>query len=276
MPNRILRDWTDSAAVNLLSDSAEKFFTRLIQKADDFGRYHGGANLLRPMLYPLQLDRVREADIQRWISECETAGLVRRYEAESKQVVEIVKFKQSIRAEKSKFPDRCIADATQVHSKCVASAPVVVGVGVVGDVGEYICNNSSDHPSLKDVLTNGEFIGMSKEASEAFWHHFEASGWIDKNGHEIKNWRSKQTAWKNNMVSLKTEREHHSKPQSNNRPSDIRTIIQAKEAIAVEIRKKFCSDTAIDSVWSNSDKRQEYFKLKREIKSLNTQLSNMA
>lgn len=135
MPNRILRDWTDSPAVNSLTDAGEKFFIRLIQKADDFGRYHGGANMLRPMLYPLQLDKVREADIQRLIAECVKAGLVRFYEAESKQVLEIIKFKQSIRAEKSKFPEPESKNATQPHSRGVAAAPVVV----FGDVVEDEC-----------------------------------------------------------------------------------------------------------------------------------------
>ena len=116
--------------MNALSDAAEKFFSRLIQKADDFGRYHGNPKLLRPMLYPLQLERVREADLQRLIAECERAGLVRRYEAESKQVLEINKFGQAVRAVKSKFPDPPGKNATQVHSTCDASAPV----GGVGDV----------------------------------------------------------------------------------------------------------------------------------------------
>jgi hypothetical protein len=59
-------------------------------------------------------------------------------------------------------------------------------------------------------------------------------------------------------------------------PLDLKTIIQAKDALAGEIRKKFCSDTAMDAVWSNDAKKQEYFKLKREIKELNTQISSMA
>jgi len=43
MPNRILRDWTDSDRVNSLSAEAERLFIRLIMKADDYGRYLGGA-----------------------------------------------------------------------------------------------------------------------------------------------------------------------------------------------------------------------------------------
>lgn len=131
MPNRILRDCTDSEPINSISDAAEKFFYRLIQKADDFGRFHGHPKLLRPILYPLQLDRIREADLDRLIAECERASLVRRYEADGKVVLEILKFKQQIRSTHSKFP-ACIADAKQMHGRRTAYAHLDVVVS--GDV----------------------------------------------------------------------------------------------------------------------------------------------
>jgi hypothetical protein len=104
MPNRILRDWTDSEPVNTLSPVAERFFVRLIMKADDFGRQTANPKLLRPLLYPLLLDQVREADLQRLIAECVKAGLVRHYGVGGKQYLEIQNFKQRTRANLSKFP----------------------------------------------------------------------------------------------------------------------------------------------------------------------------
>lgn len=104
MPNRILRDWTDSEPVNLLDPWEERTFTRLIMKADDYGRGRAEAKLLRPMLYPLLLETVREADLERWIAQCEIAGLVRLYDAGGKRYYEILNFKQRTRSP-SKFPD---------------------------------------------------------------------------------------------------------------------------------------------------------------------------
>ena len=104
MPTRILRDWTDSEAVNALTAQGERHFLRVIMKADDYGRLTGSAKLLRPLLYPLLLDEVREADVQRWTAECVKSGLVRLYEVDSKPFLEIQKFGQRIRAEKSKCP----------------------------------------------------------------------------------------------------------------------------------------------------------------------------
>lgn len=104
MANRILRDWTDSERVNELSIGAEVFFTRLIMKADDYGCYHGSTKLLRASLFPLRIDSIREADLQRWIAECVKAGLIVLYDAADKPFVEIVNFNQRLRAMKRRFP----------------------------------------------------------------------------------------------------------------------------------------------------------------------------
>lgn len=103
MPNRILRPWVDSEAVNSLSDAAEVFFVRLIQCADDYGRFYGTPMLLKSYLFPLKDKRV--ADISRWIAECVKAGLIADYEVAGKRFVEIRKFNQRMRLKgESKFP----------------------------------------------------------------------------------------------------------------------------------------------------------------------------
>lgn len=104
MPNRILRDCTDSEPVNSVEVHAERSFYRLIMKVDDYGRCRGEAKLLRPLLYPLLLDHVRESDLQRQLHELERAGLVRLYAVDGKQYLEIQNFRQRTRAEESKYP----------------------------------------------------------------------------------------------------------------------------------------------------------------------------
>ena len=104
MPARLLRDGIlDSEAVCSLTFQAEVFYRRLMSVVDDFGRYDGRPNLLRSRLYPLQIDKVREADIPRWIAECETAGLIALYSAAGKPYILFHKL-GTPRAEKSKFP----------------------------------------------------------------------------------------------------------------------------------------------------------------------------
>lgn len=102
MPNRILRDWTDSEAVNQLSWQAEVFFVRLIMKVDDYGRYPAGPKFLRSLLFPIR-DDLRDADMTRLLAECEKAGLIAVYTQTGKSFLEIVNFGQRARS-RSKYP----------------------------------------------------------------------------------------------------------------------------------------------------------------------------
>lgn len=149
MPTRILRDWCDSEPVNAVSVQAERFYIRLIMKADDFARQTANPKLLRPLLFPLLLDEVREADVQRWIAECVKSGLVRLYEVDSKSYLEIIKFRQIPRAKASKFPSPPV-DAE--HMQCERSADVL-------QMRPYSDSNSDSSLSYSD---SGE-----REKSEA-------------------------------------------------------------------------------------------------------------
>jgi hypothetical protein len=119
MPSRIIREgWLESEPLNQLDAAGERFFLRLCLRADDYGRYHANPVLLKSNLFPLRED-VRCTDIPRWLAACEKAGLVRCYQAEAKAFLEIVKFGQRTRAEKSKFPAPP-ADDGQMPDKCPA------------------------------------------------------------------------------------------------------------------------------------------------------------
>ena len=104
MPNRILRDWTDSEAVNALSWQAECLFIRLIMKADDYGCFHGNPKLLKSLLFPLK-DGLRDSDITRWLTELSASGMIRTYTADGgKPFVEIRNYGQRPRNSRRKFP----------------------------------------------------------------------------------------------------------------------------------------------------------------------------
>ena len=104
MPNRMLRDWTDSDKINSLSVHSERFFTRLIMKVDDYGCFYADTRLLKANLFPLLLDNIREADLLRWIAECQKAGLIVLYENANKKYVQIIDFKQRLDKARSKYP----------------------------------------------------------------------------------------------------------------------------------------------------------------------------
>lgn len=125
MPNRILRDWTNSFKIDELDANAERFFTRLIMVVDDYGRFYADERLLKSNMFPLKPD-LRTSDITRWLAECEKAGLIVKYKISNKSYLQIIDFKQALRQKREKFPspETCLADATHVSSGCIADDPL--------------------------------------------------------------------------------------------------------------------------------------------------------
>lgn len=127
MPNRILRDGIlTSDRVNSLSIPAEVFYRRLMSVVDDYGRFDARPTILRVSCFPLRVNEVREADISRWMAECQKAGLIALYAVGGKTYLEMCDFRQQVRSVRSRYPERpaeaCVADAQHMHSTCVAHA----------------------------------------------------------------------------------------------------------------------------------------------------------
>jgi hypothetical protein len=131
MPSRLLREGIlNSDRIEQLDAAAEVFYRRLMSKVDDHGLYDARPSILRASLYPLRVDRVREADISRWIAACEKAGLIALYAHEQKPYLQMLDTRWIARSE-PKFPLRTL------ENTCVqpgATVPVVV-VGVVVEDG---------------------------------------------------------------------------------------------------------------------------------------------
>ena len=218
MPTRMLRDCTDSAAVNSLSWQAEVFFYRLIMKADDFGLYYADPMLLKSYLFPRR--DIRTADISRWIAECVTAGLIVSYVgADGKPYAAIRKFRQRTRAKKSSFPfppegdvgghmtDTCLTHDGHVPDACPPetetniretinrtfgdkSPHVLPGAGAAGSPGM----SSRQQPESRiyfDYAGDSRIHGISEELLKRWQENFpaldvnaelkSASAWLDAN-----------------------------------------------------------------------------------------------
>ncbi len=152
MPNRVLRDWTDSETIDSLDVHGERFFTRLIMKVDDFGRYSANVKLLKSNLFPLKSD-VRETDISRWIAACEKSGLIALYNVAQKEYLQVLNFKQTLRQKKEKYPppQTCLADDKHMHSTRTAYA--------------FLKRNESETESETNPAGAGETVGKEKIGS---------------------------------------------------------------------------------------------------------------
>ena len=138
MPQRILRDGILSSwRVNELTWPEEVFYRRLMSVVDDYGRFHAHPSLIRAACYPLKLEKVADSDIEKWLTACVNAALVRVYLAEGgKRFLEMYDFGQRIQS-KSKFPDPTggSPESTVSHGE----KPESTGINrlvVVGDVVE--------------------------------------------------------------------------------------------------------------------------------------------
>lgn len=125
MPNRIVREGANaSERVDALSAEAERFYRRLLNVVDDFGRFDGRITILISRAFPLIMDQISIAEAERWLQECASGPnpLVLIYYHSGKRYIEIEKFGQQIRAKSSKWPAPAKADietrkesATHVH-----------------------------------------------------------------------------------------------------------------------------------------------------------------
>jgi hypothetical protein len=190
----MLRDWTASDKVNSISAHAERFFTRLIMKADDHGLYYGDAKKLKVFLFPL-LEDVRESDLLRWLDECHKAGLIALYEVDSKRYLQIIDFGQRLRQKTAKFP--MPADCGQLTDDCPPKRREEEEEEKRGepraqaDVGLLNSNifRQPKIPTKQQVWEAISNAGGSKEMAKSFYEKYEATGWF-LNGSPIVNYTS--------------------------------------------------------------------------------------
>lgn len=107
MPTRLIRDGIlTSGRVASLSWEAEVFYRRLLSLVDDYGLSDARPSVLRSALYPLQLEKMSECNVQRCLAACETAGLILLFTRNGKSFLMVRDFGQSLRsAPKYPLPD---------------------------------------------------------------------------------------------------------------------------------------------------------------------------
>lgn len=159
MPTRLLREGIiDSDRVNQLDWPAEVFYRRLMSVIDDYGLFDGRISILRAKLYPTKLERVREADISRWMAECQKAGLILLYEVEGKPYLQVLDTDWQTRS-KPKYPlpteSNCKQPLTPVYS--------CGGGDVSVDVFVKPANAGSDRQAGSPPCPHEEIIALYHE-----------------------------------------------------------------------------------------------------------------
>lgn len=149
MGMRLLRDWTDSEKIDSLSAESERFFTRLIMKADDHGCFHANPKLLKSALFPLK--EITDEEINSWLESCVEVELLIVYSCNSKPYLKINEFGQRLRTMKSKFPQ---PNASDLQTNASNSRPEVEGEG---EHEEEIENEVEAIVSHLNLITTSSF-----------------------------------------------------------------------------------------------------------------------
>jgi hypothetical protein len=211
MPDRIVRSGIlTSEAVCRLSWAAEVFSRRLHRLVDDFGRYDARPAILRVHAYPLQIDKVSEADIGKWMQETAEAGLVSQYHVDGKPFLVVEKFGQRLRAKTSKWPHppssarACQQMRTEANTETeaeasAANAPALPCERELAEAAESsFVQLDSSYPTAAEVLTFGN-MGAGIPADYCTYYHAkktEQRTWLNKRG-ELIQWQLEITRWWN-------------------------------------------------------------------------------
>ncbi len=116
-------------------------------------------------------------------------------------------------------------------------------------------------PTLDEVKTKAAMIACPEEEAVRFWNHFEASGWIDKNGNPVQKWEPKLSTWTTTARAKAPEQAHKDAeiPKQNDYWKNSKKLEQVEnELAAINAR---ASHTATGIIIEHHDK-ENYKRLK--------------
>lgn len=120
MPQRFLRPGiTNSDRWNSVSFEAQSLFVRILTLVDDFGRYDGRVPILHGQCFALRPD-ITPQETAAFRSELHRARLVTVYVVDGKDFVQVEKWQERARGERSKYPDA--VDTQDSAAECDESA----------------------------------------------------------------------------------------------------------------------------------------------------------
>jgi hypothetical protein len=218
VPNRILREGLlESPAIDLLDAEAERFFVRLMLRADDFGRYHANPAMLANMLFPLRRD-IEPKQVADWLNQCQRAKLLRVYQVEGRDCLEIAKFGGKPRAQQSKFPqpppvcEQMHADA----SDCEQMRPYSYS-----DAYSYASASAVTLPTLEEVIEEGRKRQIPAEVCTKFFNACEErpltqdGGWTLRSGQPMN-----MSKWAASLANYASSFENNNKPKGSTNGSN--------------------------------------------------------
>jgi hypothetical protein len=146
MPNRILKESVcSSRSLDGLTPQAEILFYRLVVVADDYGRFDANPSMIRARAFPLRIDAITNENVENWLGELSTRGVVETYEVSGVRYGFFPGWSkhQTIRAKRSKFPaPEIICKQMQANAPVIQSNPIQSESNPTREVGLSRLNGS--------------------------------------------------------------------------------------------------------------------------------------
>ncbi len=87
------------------------------------------------------------------------------------------------------------------------------------DVTLYSSTSSSIIYTLKDVTDSAVLVGIPQDKAEAFFHHYNAQGWLRANNQKITDLYSMLVTWRNNQYKFEKGNNGNTKQRTQNNPA---------------------------------------------------------
>lgn len=200
MPLRGLRpSITQSKRWNRCSYFTQTFWVRLVTLVDDYGRFEADPELLRSLAFPYGDPEGKEVPVRSIADSCQqmsACGLLKLYETEGKQYLQLLKWKERIRSD-SKFPDPECCQMSANDSKCPPPTPTPTctfpptrsPTPTVQACVEMILPEGFPKTE-QEAKEHCPFIGVTEEFACKVWHLAYSRGGKDSHEVPIRNFRS--------------------------------------------------------------------------------------
>jgi len=159
VPNRIIKDSIcQSEKIDMLSDSAECLYYRLMVQCDDYGAYKADPRIIKSMCYPLK--DMSTAKVEKMLTELVNAGLLMPYEADGKAYFYFLNWTkhQQIKNKRSKYPVPSEEEIESYHSeieRCRSQKERLCSLNPIQSNPIRIQSESESNTNSVPVLTYG-------------------------------------------------------------------------------------------------------------------------
>lgn len=131
-------------------------------------------------------------------------------------------------------------------------------------------------PNWQAVKAYSDRIGLAEWKAKDWFDEMEGCGWKDHQSRQVCRWQAV-------LNRVKTKWEADGRPTGPPKAQvngstvksvfQLKTVLEAKQRLASDIKNRFATETGLTTEWSNADKRAEFIKLKSEIKAMEKQIA---